>query len=73
MGPSTKGPWCLNLNAGTNKGSTVGVNVLQNFGEHMLRIFFLGGRGCSVRNQVGGPRATARLAHANDHHCVMIF
>ena len=34
----------------------------------MLRNFFWGGP-CSAQNQVGGARATARLAHANDHHC----
>ena len=33
----------------------------------MLHNFFWGGP-CSGQNQVGGPWATARLAHANDHH-----
>ena len=51
MGPSTKG---LNLNAGTNKGSTVGVNVLQKFGERMLHNFF-GGAPVARKIKWGAP------------------
>ena len=60
-GPPQRAPECLNPNADTNKGSTVGVNVLQKFGGRMLHIFlgayvayFLGGH-CNAQNQVGGP------------------
>ena len=67
MGPSTKSPCCLNLNAGTNKGSTKGVNVLQKFGGICCVSFFWGAP--VAREIKWGSRTTARLAHANDHHC----
>ena len=41
-GALCKGPLMSDLNADTNKRSTAGVNVLQKFGEHMLRNFFRG-------------------------------
>ena len=43
----------------------------KNLGNICYVTFFWGGP-CSTQNQVGEPRATALLAHANDHHCYLL-